>query len=163
MQKIDNSKLPQDFKDFVLALNECNVEYILIGGYALGVYGHIRATSDLDIFINATKKNAEKMKSACIRFGIPIDQIADEMFLVPKMVRIGDLPFRIEILKKLDNVDFQYAFDRKVVSKMEGVQINAISLDDLIILKKAAIKDRSVARDKEDLNYLEDLKKKQKG
>ena len=163
MQKIDNSKLPQDFKDFVLALNECSVEYILIGGYALGVYGHIRATSDLDIFINATKKNAEKMKDACIRFGIPIDQIADEMFLVPKMVRIGDLPFRIEILKKLDNVDFQYAFDRKVVSKVDGVQINAISLDDLIILKKAAIKDRSVARDKEDLNYLEDLKKKQKG
>lgn len=163
MQKIDNTKLPRDFKDFVLALNECNVEYILIGGYALGVYGHIRATSDLDIFINATKKNAEKMKNACIRFGIPIDQISDEMFLVQKMVRIGDLPFRIEILKKLDNVDFQYAFDRKVVSLVDGIKINAISLDDLILLKKAAIKDRSVARDKEDLNYLEDLKKKQKG
>ncbi len=148
MQKIENNKLPQDFKDFLLALNECNVEYILIGGYALGVYGHIRATSDLDIFINASKKNAENMKDACIRFGIPIGQIAVEMFLVPKMVRIGDLPFRIEILKKLDNVDFQYAFDRKVVSKVDGVQINAISLDDLIILKKAAIKDRSVARDK---------------
>ena len=163
MQKIDNSKLPQYFKDFVLALNEFNVEYILIGGYALGVYGHIRATGDLDIFINATKKNAKKIKNACIRFGIPIDQITDEMFLVPKMVRIGDLPFRIEILKKLDNVDFQYVFDRKVVAKVDGVLINAISLDDLIILKKAAIKDRSVARDKEDLNYLEDLKKKQKG
>ncbi len=43
MQKIDNNKLPQDFKDFILALNKCDVEYILIGGYALGVYGHIRA------------------------------------------------------------------------------------------------------------------------
>lgn len=138
MQKIDNNKLPQDFKDFVLALNEFNVEYILIGGYALGVYGHIRATGDLDIFINATKVNAKKMKNACIKFGIPIDQIADEMFLVPKMVRIGELPFRIEILKKLDNVDFQYVFDRKVVANVDGVLINAISLDDLIILKKAA-------------------------
>ncbi len=163
MQKIDNNKLPQDFKDFVLALNEFNVEYILIGGYALGVYGHIRATSDMDIFINATKVNAEKMKNACIRFGIPIDQIVVEMFLVPKMVRIGDLPFRIEILKKLDNVDFQYAFDRKVVSEVDGIRINAISLDDLIILKKAAIKDRSVNRDKEDLNYLENLIRKRKG
>ena len=155
-----NNKFPTHFKDFIVELNKHKVEYMLIGGYALGVYGHIRATNDLDIYINATEENALKMVKACIDYGIPEESINNEMFLVQQMIGIGQPPLRIEILKKLDMVDFEYAFQRVKKTSVEGVSINVVDLDDLILLKKAAVKARNKSRDVEDLSFLEKLKAK---
>ena len=120
--------------------------------------GHIRATDDLDIIIHATEENADKMIKACIAYGIPGESIDKDMFLVQKMVGIGEPPFRIEILKKLDVVDFTYAFQRIKKISVDGIEINVIGLDDLILLKKAAIKGRKKARDQEDLTFLQKFK-----
>lgn len=109
---------------------------MLIGGYALGVYGHIRATNDLDIYINSNDDNAAKMVKACVDYGIPQDSIKKEMFLVPKMIGIGQPPLRIEILKKLD-IDFEFAFQRARKVTVDNVSINVVDLDDLILLKKS--------------------------
>ena len=155
-----NNKFPTHFKDFIVELNKHKVEYMLIGGYALGVYGHIRATNDLDIYINATEENALKMVKACIDYGIPEESINTKMFLVQKMIGIGQPPLRIEILKKLDIVDFEYAFQRVKKTSVDGVSINVVDLDDLILLKKAAVKGRNKSRDVEDLSFLEKLKAK---
>lgn len=83
--------------------------------------------------------------------------------MVPKMIGIGQPPLRIEILKKLDTVDFEYAFERATFKKVDGLNIRVISLDDLILLKEAARKDRSKARDTEDLSFLQKLKKRLSG
>lgn len=157
-----NSKLPSHFKDFINELNLHQVEYMLIGGCALGVYGHIRATNDLDIYINANEDNASKMVQACIDYGIPKSSIEKDMFLVPKMVGIGQPPLRIKILKKLD-VDFKYAFQRTKKTTVDAIEINVIDLDDLILLKKAAAKERNYTRYSEDLSFLEKLKSKKSG
>ncbi|NMM50335.1 nucleotidyltransferase [Marinigracilibium pacificum] len=159
MKKIPNNTFPEHFKDFILCLNRNKVEYLLIGGYAMGAYGHIRGTGDLDIFLNATQENSKKMINACIDYGISEDSLSDEMFQVPKMVGIGTPPLRIEILKHLNSVDFRYAYQRCIKKKVDGVDINVVSLDDLILLKKAARRDRNLSRDKEDLTFLEKLKK----
>jgi len=131
---------------------------MLIGGYALGAYGYIRSTNDLDIYINATEENALKMLDACGDYGIPVDSIRKEMFLVPKMIGIGDPPLRIEILKKLDVVDFSYAFQRTKKVEVDGVLMNVVGLDDFILMKKAAVQGRNKSRDIEDLDFLEKLK-----
>ncbi len=154
-----NNNLPSHFRDFIIELNKHEAEYLLVGGYALGVYGHIRATNDLDIYINATEENAKKMVKVCVDYGIPIDSIQRGMFLTPKMVGIGQPPLRIEILKKLD-IDFKYAFERAKKVTVDAIKINVIDLDDLIQLKKAAVKGRSNSRDSEDLSFLEKLKNK---
>lgn len=154
-----NNRLPDHFRDFIVQLNSHNVEYLIIGGYAVGSYGHVRGTNDLDIFINATPSNAEKLISACLEFGIEQDQLNLDMFLVPRMIGIGSPPLRIEILKKLDIVDFELAYKRKKQVLVDGELLNVVSLDDLILLKKAAVKDRNQARDSEDLTFLEKLKK----
>ena len=65
------------------------------------------------------------------------------MFLVPKMIGIGEIPLRIEIFKKLDVVDFEYAYQRAVKTVIDDLQINVVSLEDLILLKKAAVKGRN--------------------
>ncbi len=156
----ENTKFPLHFKDFIIELNRHQVEYMLIGGYALGAYGHIRATSDLDIYINATEQNATKMVNACTAYGIPVESIQKEMFLVQKMIGIGEPPLRIEILKKLDAIDFRYAFQRVKKVDIDGISINLIDLDDLILLKTAAVKGRNRSRDIEDLSFLKKLKMK---
>ncbi|MCF6352456.1 MAG: hypothetical protein L3J06_05565 [Cyclobacteriaceae bacterium] len=154
---IDNHIFPQHFRDFINSVNKHNVEYMLIGGFAMGSYGHMRGTNDLDIFVNATDKNANKMMAACIEYGIPVESLKKEMFLVQKMIGIGQPPLRIELLKKLDTVDFELAFQRIKKEKLDGVEINVVGLDDLRLLKKAAVKGRNKARDLEDLNYIERL------
>lgn len=111
MSVAPNNRFPDHFRDFIVALNQYEVEYLLIGGYAMGAYGHHRGTGDLDVFINANEKNAKRMNAACVSYGIPKKDLSDEMFLIPKMIGIGQPPLRIVILKKLDAVDFKYAYD----------------------------------------------------
>jgi len=153
----DNQKFPPHFREFIQALNNNDVEYMLIGGYAMGAYGHIRATSDLDIFINATENNADRLVQACIEYGIEQESLQKKMFLVPKMIGIGQPPLRIEILKHLDVIDFDLAYQRVMKREVDGVEIKVISLEDLTALKKAAIIDRGASRDSEDLDYLNKL------
>ena len=57
------------------------------------------------------------------------------MFLVPKMIGIGEPPLRIEILKKLDTVDFNYAYERSELKKVDGLDIRVVGLDDLILFR----------------------------
>ncbi|MBD8488222.1 nucleotidyl transferase AbiEii/AbiGii toxin family protein [Echinicola sp. CAU 1574] len=158
-----NNSLPDNFSEFIKALNANNVEYLVIGGFAMGAYGYIRSTGDLDIFINATTDNAKRAIKACTDFGIDKEDVTEEMFLIPKMVGIGQPPLRIEILKKLDVVDFNLAYKRAEKKHIDDQIIPVVSLDDLILLKQAAVKDRSKERDIEDLNYLKKLKATLKG
>jgi len=65
-----NNRFPENFRSFIEALNQHTVEYLLIGGFAMGAYGHIRSTGDLDIFIHTTNENAQRAIKACIDFGI---------------------------------------------------------------------------------------------
>src|SRR5580692_6260615 len=64
--------LARDFKEFLKSLNSNNVEYLLIGGYAVGIYGHIRATNDLDVWVNVSPENAAKIeRGAFASSGLP--------------------------------------------------------------------------------------------
>lgn len=163
-----NNQLPENFYSFIKSLNKHQVEYLLIGGFAMGVYGHVRSTGDLDIFVHATPENAKKAILACLDFGIEEEDLKEEMFLVEKMIGIGMPPLRIEILKKLDSIDFRFAFQRAEIKKIGDLEIKVVSLDDLILLKQAAVKGRDKDRDTEDLNFLRRIKeelqsKKKKG
>ncbi|MEP5613932.1 MAG: nucleotidyl transferase AbiEii/AbiGii toxin family protein [Cyclobacteriaceae bacterium] len=160
MRDAPNNRFPTHFRDFIEELNRNEVEYMLIGGYAMGAFGHHRGTGDLDIFINATDDNAERLLQASVNYGIPVESVNKEMFVVPKMVGIGNPPLRIELIKKLDTVDFEYAYQRSSIRKLDDLEINIISLEDLILLKRAASIGRSKARDLEDLSFLEKLRAK---
>lgn len=153
-----NIQLPQYFQEFLAELNHYEVEYMLIGGYAMGTYGHVRTTGDLDVFINATQANAEKMIRACVSYGIEEESLTPDMFLVPRMVVIGEAPLRIEVIKKMDVVDFHYAYARAKTVTIDKLAVQVVDLDDLILLKHAAVKGRNKARDSEDLSFLQKLK-----
>jgi len=61
-------RLPLDFKEFLQLLNAYHVEYLLIGGYAVGYHGYPRATADMDVWIAIHPQNAEKLVAVLKEF-----------------------------------------------------------------------------------------------
>ncbi len=89
-------RLHQDFKDFLKLLNSYNVEYLVIGGYAVGYHGYPRATGDIDIWIANNIDNAKNLVTALKKFGFDLPNLSENMFLEEnKIVRMGFPPVKI--------------------------------------------------------------------
>jgi len=131
--------LPPDFKEFLKLLNDKNIQYLLIGGYAVGYHGYPRATNDMDIWIAINPQTAKKMVMVLKEFGFNTPQLSEELFLKEKsVVRMGIAPIRIEILTTISGVDFEECFKQRIVDEIDGVEINIIGLKHLKINKKAS-------------------------
>ena len=105
---MENTQLPEDFKDFLRLLNENEVRYLLIGGYAVGYYGYPRATEAMDIWIAIDPENAERMVDVMIGFGFEEGALTSELFLrTDGVVRLGVPPMRLEILMNASGVEFE--------------------------------------------------------
>jgi len=138
--------LPQDFKEFLRLLNVHQVDYLLIGGYAVGYFGHPRATADMDIWIAMNPDNAERMVTILKKFGFDLPELSVELFLKEwQIIRLGVPPVRIEISTTISGVDFDECFAEKVLADMDGVQVNLISLNHLKINKKASGRHQDLA------------------
>jgi hypothetical protein len=146
------SLLPPDFKDFLKLLNSKQVEYLLIGGYAVGYYGYARATADMDIWVAINPDNATRVAEAIQEFlGYPAEGATAALFLQEnKVARMGLPPFRIEVLTTISGVDFAECYAQRTVEVFDDVPVNLISLRHLKINKKASGRLR-------DLNDLEHL------
>ena len=90
--------LPSDFSAFLSLLQEHGVEYLLIGGYAVGYYGYVRATADMDLWVPIDQANAERLVSALQAFGFDVPDLKPSLFLkAGQVIRMGIPPMRIEI------------------------------------------------------------------
>src|SRR6478752_3170163 len=104
-----------DFRDFIQALNEQKVEYILVGGYAVILHGYRRVTGDMDIWVNRTKENYSKLVKAFSQFGLSVFDMTEAKFLDIKSADVfsfGRPPVSIDILTRLKGVEFDEAFSR---------------------------------------------------
>jgi len=135
---MEASTLPNDFKEFLQSLNAERVEYLLIGGYAVGYYGYPRYTADIDFWIARRQDNAERVVKALKQFGFDMPENELALFMRERSVaRMGVPPMRIEIANHIDGVQFDECYARRVVDKIDGVQVSLISLDDLKTNKRA--------------------------
>mgnify|MGYP001828080168 FL=1 len=131
--------LPPDFKEFLNLLKGKSIQYLLIGGYAVGYHGYPRATNDMDIWIAIVPKTAEQMVLALREFGFDTPELSKELFLRENsIVRMGIAPMRIEILTTISGVNFDECFRQRVVDEIDGIEVNIISLEQLKINKKAS-------------------------
>lgn len=129
----------QDFSDFVQLLIKHNVDYLIVGGYAVGVHGHPRYTGDLDIWLNPSVENAAKILQTVNEFGFSSYQLSIEDFTKEgNVIQLGYPPLRIDLLTEIDGVQFKECFENKLIVDIEGVQVNFISYKDLIQSKKAS-------------------------
>jgi predicted nucleotidyltransferase len=146
-------RLPADLREFLKLLNVVRVEYLLIGGYAVGYYGYPRATADMDIWVAISDQNAHKLVRVLKDFGFRVPNLKPEVFLgKDRIVRFGEPPLRIEILTTISGVTFDTCFARRSRVKLDGLRVNLISLDDLKKNKAASGR----AKDLDDLQALEE-------
>jgi hypothetical protein len=125
-------QLPADFKEFLQLLNDHNVEYLLIGGYAVGYYGYPRATVDMDIWIAINPVNATQVVAALKTFGFDLPELDKSLFLQEnQVIRMGVPPMRLELLTSISGVEFEACFAKRVVDEVDGVTVNLISLTHL--------------------------------
>jgi hypothetical protein len=144
-------ELHPDFKDFLRLLNSHAVEYLLVGGYALGYHGYPRATGDMDVWIAVSVSNAQKAATVLRDFGMPEEDVSKRLFLErDKAVRMGVPPVRIEVITGASGVDFAECYSRREVIEIDGIPVNFISLEDLKENKRVSARHK----DLEDLEHL---------
>jgi predicted nucleotidyltransferase len=126
--------LPEDLRQLLLVFNEHEVEYLIVGGYAVGVYAEPRATKDLDLFIRSEIKNSEAVYLALAAYGAPIAGLSAADFRDDphSIFQIGHPPARVDILQHIDGVGFEEAWKKRMDAMVDGVPTHIISAEHLI-------------------------------
>jgi predicted nucleotidyltransferase len=144
--------LNQDFKEFIQSLNDNQVRYLVIGGYAVALHGYPRYTKDIDIWVEMTQENAANMLKALEQFGFGSLDIELEDFLKPdSVIQLGYPPSRIDLITTPDGVDFITSYTSKIEVAIDNVTVNFINLENLKLNKKASGRLQDLA----DLEHLE--------
>jgi len=148
---MDAPLLTDDFREFLRLLNAHRVEYIVVGGYAVGLHGYPRATIDLDVWVRASVENADRIVDALLAFGFASVLPDPAVFLSERtIIRFGLPPFRIELMTSISGVSFDACAPRAVRVDLGDVVAPFISLEDLRMNKRASGRHK-------DLNDLENL------
>jgi len=136
-----------DFQDFIVALNNNNVEYILIGGYAVMIYGYARNTGDMDIWVNPTKENYKKVENAFAEFGMPVFDMTEENFISNKNMDVftfGVSPVSIDIISDVKGLVFSEAYKNIEIKNIEGLVVKLIHINDLLRTKAATNRPKDI-------------------
>lgn len=129
-------QLNPDFREMLLALSAEGAEYLVVGAYAMGAHGVPGATS-LDLWVNSSAANAERVWRALARFGAPLDQLTLDDIQAPDLIyQIGVPPQRIDILTDIEGVTFSEAFPRRLTVEVDGIAVPVLSRADLVRNKR---------------------------
>jgi predicted nucleotidyltransferase len=116
-------------------------------------YTEPRYTKDLDVWIESSLENAQKIYMALKEFGAPLENITIEDFTnINQVYQIGIAPVRADILMGIKGMAFSTAWKKKVMVTIEGVEVNIIGFKELMVLKKHAARDVD-KRDLRELKY----------
>ena len=137
-------QLPDDFREFIECLNKHDVRYLLVGGWAVGIYGTPRATKDIDFLIGCDDDNIARLQAALLVFGAPTVE-ADVFKEAGNVYRIGSSPVQIDIINQASGIEFADCYPRRALVTADGVEISVISKADLVRNKRAAGRLRDLA------------------
>ena len=144
-------RLPPDFSEFLSLLNSAQVEYLLLGGYAVAYYGVPRATGDMDVWVNPDAANTPRLVAALRQFGFTDAAITAERFAkLGQVFRMGVPPLRIELFTSVTGLDFRAAYGRRRVVHIDEIDVSLIDLEDLKANKRGVGR----RKDLDDLDHL---------
>jgi hypothetical protein len=143
--------LEEDLREFVELLNALNVRYIVVGAFAVAYHGRPRFTADLDLFIERSHENAERLVQVLERFGFGgLNLSIDDFLQEDQVVQLGIAPNRIDLLTFLSGVNFQDAWATREQGEIEGLTVPFISREMLKRNKAATGRSQDLA----DLEHL---------
>ena len=130
--------LEEDFREFLELLTVNNVRFLIVGGFALAAHGLPRATDDIDIWVWMEDGNARALKRALDDFGFSSLEIDQADFLRPDLtIQLGYSPDRIDLMTSISGVDFEDAWERRIIATLDGVDFPVIGKADLVANKWA--------------------------
>ena len=128
-----------DFRDLFAALNDAGAKYLLVGGYAVAFHSQPRFTKDLDIWVEASVENADRVFVALKTFGAPLKNLTPVDLVQPEMIfQIGVAPNRIDVLTSIDGVTFSEAWDAREKTAYGDQTVPVIGRAQLIQNKRAS-------------------------
>jgi hypothetical protein len=140
--------LNEDFLDLLKAPIAEKARFLIVGAHALAIHGVARATGDLDLWILAEPANAACVLRALVRFGAPVEalDVSQTDLQEPGVVcQVGLPPRRIDLLTSLTGVDFETAWQKRVMKKIEGLELPFIDRETYITNKRAIGRPRDLA------------------
>ena len=148
----------RDYEEFVESLNASGARYLIIGAHAVAFHARPRATKDLDLFIEPTPGNAERVLAAIRSFlGSDLGLTVEDLTTPGSIVQLGVAPSRIDLLSRLAGLqDFASAWSSRIDARFGDVEAHYLSLDDLIQEKESAGRDQ----DRADLRSLRRVRTK---
>lgn len=142
-------------------LIESNVEFILIGGFAVNYYGFNRPTGDMDIWLKPTIANKKKLLDALTKYGFDkesLDYVSSLDFANPEVFACGEPPVRIDFLTKISGVNYEEADTRKILAPFGELTIPILHLQHLILSKIS----NNRTKDKLDIEELQKIRNSRK-
>lgn len=131
--------LNDEFKEMLSALLAENVEFLVVGGYAMAAHGYPRATGDIDFWVRPTGANAARVWRSLAKFGAPVSQLTAADFTAPDIFyQIGVPPFRIDFMTTISGVEFDAAWQNRAMLPMDGFSVPVLSQEDMIRNKQAS-------------------------
>jgi hypothetical protein len=137
----DRPRLLEDTRDLLIAFDEAEVEYVVVGAHALAAHGIPRATVDFDVLVRPSERNALRVIRALVAFGAPISAhaVSAQDFVVPGTIyQLGLPPRRIDVLTQISGVDFDEAWGSRMLIDVDGLTIPVLGRDVLIKNKIAS-------------------------
>lgn len=148
-------KVEKDFEDFIELLNNNDVRYLIVGAYALALYSRPRNTGDIDIFFHAEEENAIRILNTLKDFGFEEIGVKKEDLLTEgRIIQLGISPVRIDLMNRIDGVDFNEAYLNLKRINFGRTLANFISYEDLIKNKLSSNR----KKDQADLEELQNFK-----
>jgi hypothetical protein len=145
-----------DFKDLLRAFSEEEVRYLIVGGYAFAEHVEPRYTKDLDVWIERTPENADRVLAALRSFGAPLRELSKDDLISPgTFYQIGLPPNRIDIITQLEEMDFAECWNRRKTGQIGDLAVEYISAADLMENKERTGRPHDLA----DLEHLRQAQK----
>ncbi|MHC4681606.1 MAG: nucleotidyltransferase domain-containing protein [Planctomycetota bacterium] len=139
-------ELQKDFKELLELFNAHNVEYVVVGGYALAFHGVPRLTGHIDFFVKPDGANAKRILAALAEFGFASLELSEDDFTSEQnVIQFGVPPVRVDIMMSLTGVSWEKAHAGNVVGSYGQTTVRFISREDFITNKKALGRSKDLA------------------
>jgi hypothetical protein len=137
-----------DFHDILATFVARDVRFVVVGAHALAAHGVPRVTGDLDLFVEPTPANAERIWESLTAFGAPLQSlgIAKADFTLPdQVVQLGVPPYRIDIMTSISAVRFDEARAGALSGTLFDVPVAYLGREEFIRNKRASGRDKDVS------------------
>ncbi len=132
-------KIPPDWNEFLSLLIEHRARFLIVGAHAVAANGRPRATQDLDIWVEPTRENAERVCAALKAFGFPaLGQAIDQFSTPQKMAALGNPPLRIDVMTSIDGVEFADAWQSRIEAKFGDHKLGFLGREQLLENKRVS-------------------------